>query len=357
MIWQYNYINRLLDLNHNYLSATLNDSGLIDLKLNFLPQILFKFYSPTEENILDIRNKRIWLSSPTTFNDPFECSIGFNMDEYIKSIIIKFAIREQKRNCPVATSTFTKEDLYQIYNSYTKDSIKAISQKKDFTLCLMLILQQKDIAFQDYISHMISKRRDTAINFINSMKSYNYRIACFSTDWNFRKVCDNLLLWAHYTQNHQGFCVEYDISDLQQRKNECVKGNSLYSQLILGLFPVYYNNKRIQMPKTIVEKHYHDKIDYNDEKTIQRIRLRSLLSKSLSWNYEKEWRLIVNHKIAEYYNNRISFPFIKAIYIGCNASEQLISKLSEIGKDLNIRVYKMHMSIDDYSLYYTPVLD
>lgn len=61
-------------------------------KLDFLPQKLFRFYSPTKENILDIRNRRIWLSSPTAFNDPFECSVGFNVDEYIKSFIIKFAL-------------------------------------------------------------------------------------------------------------------------------------------------------------------------------------------------------------------------------------------------------------------------
>ena len=130
MIWQYSYINRLLDLNYNCLSDALNDNGLIDSKLKFLPNILFKFYSPTDQNLLDISEKRIWLPSPTAFNDPFECSIGFNMDEYIKSIIIKFALREQKKKCPVATLTFTREDLYQIYNSYTKEPAKAISQKK-----------------------------------------------------------------------------------------------------------------------------------------------------------------------------------------------------------------------------------
>lgn len=355
MIWQYSYINRLLDLNYNCLSDALNDNGLIDSKLKFIPDILFKFYSPTDQNLLDIREKRIWLPSPTVFNDPFECSIGFNMDEYIKSVIIKFALREQKKKCPVATLTFTREDLYQIYNSYTKEPAKAISQKKSFSLCLMQILQQKDVSFQNCITQMISKRKDAAINFLNSIKLYSYRIACFSADWNFGGVCNKLLLWAHYTQSHQGFCVEYDISELQKRNNEHVEKNILYSQLILGLFPVSYNNKRVQISKTIVERHYLDKIDSSDEKTIQRICFRSILSKSLSWNYEKEWRLIVDNKTAKYYNNRISFPFIKAIYIGCNASEKLIRNLSEIGKDLNVKVYRMHMSVDDYSLYYTPI--
>ena len=344
-----------MDLNYNCLSDALNDNGLIDSKLKFLPNILFKFYSPTDQNLLDIREKRIWLPSPTVFNDPFECSIGFNMDEYIKSVIIKFALREQKKKCPVATLTFTREDLYQIYNSYTKEPAKAISQKKSFSLCLMQILQQKDVSFQNCITHMISKRKDAAINFLNSIKLYSYRIACFSADWNFGGVCNKLLLWAHYTQSHQGFCVEYDISELQKRNNEHVEKNILYSQLILGLFPVSYNNKRVQISKTIVERHYLDKIDSNDEKAIQRIYFRSILSKSLSWNYEKEWRLIVDNKTAKYYNNRISFPFIKAIYIGCNASEKLIRNLSEIGKDLNVKVYRMHMSVDDYSLYYTPI--
>ena len=357
MIWQYSYINRLLDLNYNCLSDALNDNGLIDSKLDFLPQKLFRFYSPTEENILDIRNRRIWLSSPTAFNDPFECSVGFNVDEYIKSFIIKFALKEQKGYHSVPTSIFTKEDLCQIYDSYTKDPIKSISKKKSFSLCLMQILQTKDTSFQNHITHVISKRVNAAINFIDNIRLNNYRIACFSADWNFWKILDNLLLWAHYTRSHQGFCVEYDISNLQNGNNKYIQNDSLYNQIILGLFPVYYNNKRIQMSKTIIEKHYLDKIDCNDKKSIQRIRLRSLISKSINWNYEKEWRLIIDNKTAEYYSYKIPFPFIKAIYIGCNASDQLIRELSEIGKDLNIKVYKMHMNINDYSLYYNLNLD
>lgn len=37
MIWQYSYINRLLDLNYNCLSDALNDNGLIDVEIRFSP--------------------------------------------------------------------------------------------------------------------------------------------------------------------------------------------------------------------------------------------------------------------------------------------------------------------------------
>lgn len=55
-----------------------------------LPQTLFKFYAPTSNNILDIRKKRLWLSHPKSFNDPFDCHVGADFENYEKHSLLGF---------------------------------------------------------------------------------------------------------------------------------------------------------------------------------------------------------------------------------------------------------------------------
>ncbi|MEQ1915962.1 MAG: hypothetical protein ABL856_04480, partial [Gallionella sp.] len=38
-----------------------------------LPDSLFKYFSPKQQNIDAVRNNQIWLACPTKFNDPYDC--------------------------------------------------------------------------------------------------------------------------------------------------------------------------------------------------------------------------------------------------------------------------------------------
>lgn len=56
----------------------LQNIGWVNSKGKYLQKKLYKFYSPSPENIDDIRNKVLWLTNPKEFNDPFDCQIGYD---------------------------------------------------------------------------------------------------------------------------------------------------------------------------------------------------------------------------------------------------------------------------------------
>lgn len=110
----------------------------------------------------------------------------------------------------------------------------------------------------------------------NTMEKYG--ICCFS------RLNNSILMWSHYSNKHQGFCVEFD-----------------YSKLELNLFDINY---------------------IHDFKKVKFIKNRDALyhliyTKSSEWAYEKELRSFVEPKDGdrkvEYNPNAI-----KAIYFGVN---------------------------------------
>lgn len=135
---------------------------------------------------------------------------------------------------------------------------------------------------------------------------------------------DSILMWSHYADSHKGFCLEYDFKNLP-----------LNHDIRTKLYPVIYSN-HIANPKV------KDKIQI-------------FFSKSIEWNYEKEWRIIKenkNNKNGENY----SVPSPKAIYLGSKVdkSSQKVKKIIELAHKKNIIVYQMQIDCNEYKLNAIP---
>jgi hypothetical protein len=81
----------------------------------------------------------------------------------------------------------------------------------------------------------------------------------------------------------------------------------------------------------------HEKIEF--EKNI----LLSFITKSSSWSYENEWRLILSNNICEIYENKIPFFPIKAIYNGCRMAKDNKEFIYQMAQRKGIEVYDMTM--------------
>ncbi len=152
-------------------------------------------------------------------------------------------------------------------------------------------------------------------------------------------------MWAHYSNNHAGYCVSYNMNE-----NMTLSGNA---------FPVQYTNERLDITSFMYQqaKQLCQNIDNNLENGVAehviddlRIVFFHLLLYNLkheSWSYENEFRCTTA-------TNAESMPYIKAIpkeiYIGMNCSDKNAHQLVEIGKTLNVPVYKMFF--DDYAPQY-----
>lgn len=155
---------------------------------------------------------------------------------------------------------------------------------------------------------------------------------------------NSMPMWAHYSNNHKGFCVSYDMKD---KRNLQLSGCT---------FPVQYTSKRIdvtdlmdfQAGKIIagIEKHIAEgkkEILYDD---LSLIFMESFFSniKHETWSYEKEYRCVTGATAK-------GMPFLtaipKEIYIGINCLQVHVDKLIRVAKKLQIPAFKM--IFDEYS--------
>ena len=119
-------------------------------------------------------------------------------------------------------------------------------------------------------------------------------IACFS------EKCNSMLMWSHYSDEHRGICIEYNLHELIEKYN---------------CFPVIYSNK---MPQRMT-------LDINNKKELYE----SILTKSKDWEYEAEWRIIdIDGDNAGKNGKLIEFVKPVSVYLG-NRQHDTVSKNHE----------------------------
>jgi len=91
---------------------------------------------------------------------------------------------------------------------------------------------------------------------------------------------DNILMWAHYTKSHKGFVLGFD-----SRHSFFEKENLDSMQ---GLKRVTYSEKRPTVP---IFDSSSEKLDY--EEASHNFLRNFLLTKSIHWKYENEWRMFM----------------------------------------------------------------
>jgi len=152
----------------------------------------------------------------------------------------------------------------------------------------------------------------------------NFSATCFN-----RTGPEDLLMWAHYADNHSGFCVEYSYDPMELSFKE--EGR-------FKIAPVIY---RSSLPSFDIKSLLF---------TPANVAVDFLFSKSEQWAYEREVRLV---KFLENDSNLTMLPDglkIEAIYAGLNISEPMLERLDESANLLGVKFYRMKRKPFGYSL-------
>ena len=134
-------------------------------------------YKPPNCYTLDILRKcRLWAAKPERFNDPFDCdleiSVGITEDNMLVAIHQNWSestIAQYKASKLDADGKFIPEERYRL---------------------------------DKLVQELIEENR-------------NMGVLCLS------EVCDSILMWSHYAENHKGVCFEFiraednDFGDLE----------------------------------------------------------------------------------------------------------------------------------------------
>lgn len=201
---------------------------------------LFKYLPPERKDVFQTQCLRY--SQPAVFNDPFEARPHFT--GFVPALGWERAYprrfeKVRREQYLAMSSQFRDQTPYLIFSALLEDQRPIIYE----------IFRKVDSSF---------------VPAINAVMHTNFaeKIGAFSLS----EIKNNQLMWSHYARSHQGFVVEFDRTDTY------FTGRNVSSDDLWQLQKVAYAERR---PQTTV-------IDFD----MQAI----LLTKHVSWSYEREWR-------------------------------------------------------------------
>ena len=170
-----------------------------------------------------------------------------------------------------------------------------------------------------------------------------WTIACFS------EQNDSTLMWGHYADSHKGFCLEYDFqSILNNCDKTCVDIRGCNKLMLnLPLAPIIYRKNRFDATaffSTVIQASLQEAnkipmdLFYDDTLIV----LKCLLTKSIDWAYEKEWRLFLSPTNGSYESHKSIFCHKPvALYMGAKITKENEKELYNICNEKGIKCFKM----------------
>ncbi|MBQ4274048.1 MAG: DUF2971 domain-containing protein [Clostridia bacterium] len=250
-----------------------------------------------------IETSKIALSKPEWFNDPFDASPVINQNELQKAIdilngylldmnvfrmlrVLKRQLTQQKQHALVSsvlmeyrtaqkqaetrpglyTPIFTFDRLEILFNSFEKIG-RLTAEQVQAKENMLLLRRRMEKNEWETLTEIISARN-------------NMYVCCLS------EVCDSILMWAYYGQDHRGVCIEVEVDE---------NGNDFAK--------VKY---QIERPAMQMEKVMRDfcgkmfaKLDVSNlgkDPTLLPLVAEPYITKSKEWEHERECRLVYFEK-------------------------------------------------------------
>lgn len=269
----------------------------------------------------------------------------------------------------ILTSTnkdFVFRELYKITRLYIPDTLykyysltddKKLNSQKFNTLRKKAVYLANTKDFNDPYDNKGFYYKNEELNQFDELKKYNGHIfddvmySSMSSSFTESGV-ENMPMWAHYSNNHEGYCVSYCMNHAENSELKCC------------MLPIQYIDRRIDITdimvsyiKKLLDEKKKQSIGNNKEILINDISLVYIICllsniKQINWKYEKEFRCSAR-------NTTIGMPFMKAIpkeiYVGYKCSSDNIKHLMNIASELSIPIYKMKLdeSNSEYKLIKT----
>lgn len=244
---------------------------LKSLSADFSNELNNYYYSENEKRFNTLKEKTVWLSNIPSLNDPYE---GYRY-EYSDMFLCGLGVLDSKTS-------------------------------KEYC-------NQRSKSFQKMCEH--------------SKKSIY--TSCFSKTYN------NMPMWAHYSSNFEGYCIEYEIVDPSK------------------LYDVMYINGVLEVGMSLeklLDELIFDSINIQQfYDVVDKLVLYIHSAKSKQWEYEEEIRIIEKNiqETKNGYNKKIEDLGLKVtkVLIGLKCSKENEERLRCICNDLEIEVEKMKFEL------------
>ncbi len=162
-------------------------------------------------------------------------------------------------------------------------------------------------------------------------------VSCFS------KTVKNMLMWAHYANNHKGVCFEYEIGDTDNQLKDFEKGNVIYR-----------SEPHIVNAAEFI-KNYQS--NFQDQARMESFIREIYFNKSIDWAYEEEYRVLslnqnlTRDNVAD--GMEVDFISPKSIYFGARSNEEYIDEFKKLLDEMNcgrLNTYRTRLHSNQYDI-------
>ena len=315
----------------------LTQSDMFNLSICCLKTNLFKYYPNTIKEINGVarnfskealKNNTVYLSIPSEFDDPYDCNIYVDPQTFflqrlryfanICGVEINLSLNYQELAMKLAETIYqhiySGKSLEDFYKNRNDCELIRLDHEAFF---LRLELELRSANANEY-SYYIAFNKAITTEYNDIQKTANrFRIACFA------QTPYSMLMWSHYANNHQGFCIEYETPDYSKENTE----------IFQSLFPVIYTDTRTDLSQVSLNWRSTGKLTNEELWDYYKY---GLLSKSLDWKYQQEWRLISCDDLLTDKSYNCKFFKIKKVYLGNKMPPQDREEIIEICKNNGI---------------------
>ncbi|MBR6012726.1 MAG: DUF2971 domain-containing protein [Selenomonadaceae bacterium] len=246
----------------------------------------------------NIKGSKLYFNTPDSFNDPFDSASSYNI------------------------SSESREKLFDIFEQQTRGKLS-----ND------LIKEARKISGSEF--NKIFKSTD-----YDPLHNSKRGITCFS------RKNDNILMWAHYANNHQGVCLGFDIDENDKHLKKFFDESNDQKFFPKGkacrIFPMKYVSAK---ERPLIDMS-------NERKSWAEI----LTFKSDLWSYEKEVRIAILSFNTKTFPRTLHYQpnCFKEIICGANMKFKTFIKLKDFVEKLpnknEISIFVATLSDTSYSL-------
>lgn len=289
---------------------------------------MFKYTPINTYSLRNLQNGQIYFNSPLNFNDPFDTFHPAKITEISNSKFVELYCKSSKRKfnkkhlIGILDKTISKREFYDfcekhfdyIFDFDKTNENKLFHSKSDF-LNQLKNVEETENDFLENIGRFLmtikSRLQNTILETLFNIRQEKFAkigVCCFSRN------NDNLLMWSHYADSHQGICLEFDTEHEPFSK----------------AFDVEYQSEIPDVNSDLL---------FEEEDNAESIK--KLLSfKSIDWKHEEEMRIFHQESNKSYF-----YPIrsLKAIYFGLKTNSSDIEMICSLFKSKNpdVKFYRM----------------
>lgn len=252
------------------------------------PLSFYKYQGIKDWSLDSLKSQTIYFSPPDNFNDPYDCAVA----PFICALSDQDIGRIREK---ISSDTATPESVKLELSSINPDTLREV------------LLQT------------LNKNLEQAITRFRAMRG----ISCFS------EKNDELLMWAHYADKYKGFCLEFS------------SNNALFDKAI----KVDYSHT---IPSLNAENQFEILANNNFEGILEKL----FCTKSESWSYEREWRLLHANAGVKY---KYPEDCLTGVYFGSEMSRQHMEDVCAMVRRYNkdVKLWKGSRSKTEFKMSFT----